>query len=92
MDAPPQEEIRDGTAEAGPVCAPVTADTWRQSAASDDRERGADLHVAMASDITRHAGLGLQNRALQVRFVSHLPLSLEFMGVLPRAISSICVR
>ena len=34
----------------------------------------------MASDTTRHAGLGLHNRRVQVRFLSHLPLSPEFMG------------
>ena len=68
-------------AEAAPVCAPVTADTRRQSAASDDRGNGADRHMAMASDPTRNAGLGLQNRTLQVRFLSHLPTSPEFMGI-----------
>ena len=40
----------------------MTADTRRQLAASDDSESGAERHVAMVSDITRHAGLGLQNR------------------------------
>jgi hypothetical protein len=49
-------------AEAAPVCAPVTADTWRHLATSDDSESGAKRHVAMASDITRHVGWGLQNR------------------------------
>jgi len=28
--------------------------------------------MAMASDTTRHAGVGLQNRRVQVRFLSHL--------------------
>jgi hypothetical protein len=37
-----------------PVCAPVTADTRRQSATSDDRASGAQRHVAMAPDTTRH--------------------------------------
>src|SRR5689334_12967793 len=79
MDAPPQEEIRDGTAEAAPVSAPVTADTWRHLAASDDRESGAERHLAMASDTTRHAGPGLHNRRVPVRFLSHLPESPGFM-------------
>jgi hypothetical protein len=57
-----------------PVCAPVTADTRRHAATSDDRESGAERHLAMASDTTRHAGLGLQNRRLPVRFLSHPPL------------------
>jgi hypothetical protein len=60
--------------QAATVCAPVTADTRRHAATSDDRESGAERHVAMVPDITRHAGLGLQNRRLQVRFLSHLPL------------------
>jgi hypothetical protein len=67
-------------AGAASLFAPVTADTWRQSAASDDSERGAERHLAMASDTTRHAGLGLQNGRVQVRFLSHLPASPEFMG------------
>jgi len=37
--------------------------------------------MAMASDTTRHAGLGLHNRRLQVRFLSHLPRNPEFMQV-----------
>src|SRR5215467_4249657 len=61
-------------AEVAPVSAPVTDDTWRHLATSDDTDNGADWHVAMACDTARHAGLGLQNRTLQVRFLSHLPL------------------
>jgi len=60
----------------------VTGDTWRQSAACDDSESGAERYLAMASNITRHAGLGLHNRRVQVRFLSHLPLgNSEFMGL-----------
>ena len=44
--------------------APVTADTRRHWAAEDDSERGAERHLAIAPDTTRHAGLGLQNRKL----------------------------
>jgi hypothetical protein len=69
-------------AEAAPVCAPVTADTRRHSAAQDDRGSGAERHVAMASDTTRHAGVGLQHRRVPVRFLSHLPfLVLETKGL-----------
>jgi hypothetical protein len=64
----------EAEAEAALVCAPVTADTRRQSAAEDDSESGAERPVAMVCDTTRHVGLGLQNRRLQVRFLSHLPL------------------
>jgi hypothetical protein len=35
--------------------------------------------MAMASDTTRNAGLGLQNRRLPVRFLSHLPREPEFI-------------
>jgi hypothetical protein len=66
---------------AAPVSAPVTGDTRRQSAAADDKERGADSHLATRPDTARHAGLGLQNRRVQVRFLSHLPESAEFMGI-----------
>jgi hypothetical protein len=93
MDAPPQEEIRDGTAEAGPVCAPVTADTRRKSAASDDSESGAERPVAMACDTTRHAGLGLQHRRVQIRFLSHLPSrTLNLCGLLAWSLSKVCVH
>jgi hypothetical protein len=35
--------------------------------------------MAMVSDTPRHVGLGLQNRRVPVRFLSHLPLAnLEF--------------
>ena len=53
--------------------APVTADTRRHWAAEDDSERGAERHLAIAPDPTRHAGWGLHNRRLPVRFLSHLP-------------------
>jgi hypothetical protein len=67
-------------AEAAPVFAPVTADTRQHSATSDDRDRGAERHLVMVPDTTRHVGLGLQNRRLQVRFLSHLPFTnLDFM-------------
>jgi len=56
-------------AEAAPVGAPVTADTRR--------------HAATLPDTTRHGGLGLQNHRLQVRFLSHLPLTLNSWGLLP---------
>ena len=52
---------------------PVTADTRRHVAASDDSESGAEWPRALASDITRHVGLGLQNCRVPVRFLSHLP-------------------
>src|SRR5262245_9013802 len=61
-------------ASAAPVSAPVTADTQRQSATYGDRDSEADWHVAMVPDTARHAGWGLHNRRLQVRFLSHLPL------------------
>jgi hypothetical protein len=64
-----------------PSICPVTDDTRRHAAASDDRASGADRHVAMAPDTPRHVGLGLHNRRLQVRFLSHLPVNLEFMGI-----------
>jgi hypothetical protein len=65
-------------AEAAPVCAPVSADTQRQSATHDDRESGAEWHLTTLPDTPRHAGLGLQNRRVQVRFRSHLPLNPQF--------------
>ena len=68
-------------AEVARVSAPLTGDTWRHLATSDDTDNGADWHVAMVYDTPRHAGLALQNRRLQVRFLSHLPLNLEFMGI-----------
>jgi hypothetical protein len=64
---------RSMEASAAPVSAPVTADTRRQSAAADDSESGAERHPATVPDTARHAGLGLHNRRLQVRFLSHLP-------------------
>ena len=70
-------------AEAAPVCAPVTADTRRHAATHDDSESGAERHVATLPDTTRHGGLGLQNRRVQVRFLSHLPLTLNSWGLLP---------
>ena len=73
--------IAPAEASVAPVSAPVTADTRRHSATSSDSESGADWHLATSPDTTRHAGLGLQNRRLQVRFLSHLPRSPEFMGV-----------
>jgi hypothetical protein len=78
--------LRAGTiapveASVAPVSAPVTADTWRQSAASGDSESGAGRHVAIACDTPRHTGLGLHNRRLQVRFLSHPPKNSEFMDV-----------
>ena len=69
-----QGEERLRKASAAPVSAPVTADTRRHSAALDDTDNGADRNVAMACDTPRHAGRGLQNRRVQVRFLSHLPL------------------
>jgi hypothetical protein len=36
-------------------------------------------HLAMVCDTIRHAGWGLQNRKVQVRFLSHLPLNPELM-------------
>jgi hypothetical protein len=60
-------------ASAAPVCAPVTADTRRHTATSDDIESGAYLHVETFPDTTRHAGLGLHNRRVQGRFLSRLP-------------------
>jgi hypothetical protein len=38
-------------------------------------------HMAMVCDTPRHAGLGLHNRMLQVRFLSHLHEKAEFMGI-----------
>jgi hypothetical protein len=61
------------------VCAPVTGDTRRHSAAADDSERGAERHSAMASVTLRHARWGLHNRRAPVRFLSHLPGNPEFM-------------
>jgi len=58
--------------EVAPVSAPLTGDTWRHLATSDDTDNGADWHVAMVCDTTRHVGLGLQNRRLSVRVTSHL--------------------
>jgi hypothetical protein len=85
--------IAPAEASVAPVCAPVTADTRRHSPASDDRDSGADRHVAMASDTTRHAGWGLQNRTLPVRSLSHLPLDPEFMRAAAiSCCSSFCMR
>ena len=61
--------------------APVTDDTQRQSATYGDKESRAERHLTTVPNIIRHAELGLQNRRLQVRFLSHLPLSAEFMRV-----------
>jgi hypothetical protein len=55
-------------------------DTRRHTATFGDRESGAERHLATPPDITRHAGLGLHNRRLPVRFLSHLPRKPEFMG------------
>ena len=68
-------------AAVAPVSAPVTDDTRRHSATFDDTESGAERSVATLPDTARHAGLGLQNRRLQVRFLSHLPENREFMGI-----------
>ena len=65
-------------AEAAPVGAPVTAthgDIQRQKTTARVGQRGMWRH---GPDTTRHGGLGLQNRRLQVRFLSHLPASPEF--------------
>ena len=48
-------------------------------------------HTATVGGIRRHAGWGLHNRKLQVRFLSHLPLGPEFMGLLPCGPSPLCV-
>ena len=69
----------------------MTADTRRHSATSDDSESGAERHLAIVSDTTRHAGLGLHNRRLQVRFLSHLPRKPEFMGIAGRIFSAMGV-
>jgi hypothetical protein len=84
-EQPPDRILRAGRrapeeTDAAPVCAPVTADTWRHSATQDDSERGADRHLAMACDTTRHAGWGLHNRRAPVRFLSHLRKNPQFMG------------
>ena len=62
-------------AAAAPVCATVTADTRRYSAAYDESESGADRHIAVLFDTPRYSRLGLQNRRAPMRFLSHLPLS-----------------
>jgi hypothetical protein len=46
---------------------------------------------AMACDTTRHAGWGLHNRRAPVRFLSHLPLSPECMGIAAPMASTYCL-
>ena len=64
-----------------PSICPTDRRHRRHSATSGDSDNGAERHLATSPDTPRHAGLGLQNRRLQVRFLSHLPLKPEFMGI-----------
>jgi hypothetical protein len=52
---------------------PVTDDTRRQLAASDDTESAAERRLAMVCDTPRHARLGLHNHRAPIRFLSPLP-------------------
>jgi hypothetical protein len=69
----------------------MTADTQRHMATFGDSESWAERRPATSPDTIRHAGLGLHSRRAPVRFLFHLPLSLEFMGFVARRYSAKCV-
>jgi hypothetical protein len=76
-------QSREKSARGSSGCASICPSDRRHTATFGDRDNGAERHLAMVCDTPRHAGLGLQNRRLQVRFLSHLPANPEFIGLQP---------